>query len=99
MTGDAVLVTVPVGVLQKGTIAFEPVLPPHKQAAISRMGFGLLNKVKCSRCSAAWTLHHVYTTVLAFRRVLHAASRLVQGCPTNCLGRCLLTCTGRLCCR
>ena len=43
--GDAVLVTVPVGVLKKGTILFEPPLPPHKQAAISRMGFGLLNKV------------------------------------------------------
>ena len=44
-TGDAVLVTAPVGVLKKGTITFDPPLPPHKQAAISRMGFGLLNKV------------------------------------------------------
>ena len=43
--GDAVLVTVPVGVLKKGTIAFEPPLPPYKQDAIRRMGFGLLNKV------------------------------------------------------
>ena len=40
--------TVPVGVLKRGTIAFDPPLPPDKQDAISRMGFGLLNKVPAS---------------------------------------------------
>ena len=43
--GAAVLVTVPVGVLKKGTIAFEPPLPTRKRDVIERMGFGLLNKV------------------------------------------------------
>ncbi|KAM7498749.1 hypothetical protein LguiA_023163 [Lonicera macranthoides] len=42
---DVVLCTVPLGVLKKKTIRFEPELPARKLAAISRLGFGLLNKV------------------------------------------------------
>ncbi|XP_044473727.1 lysine-specific histone demethylase 1 homolog 2-like [Mangifera indica] len=42
---DIVLCTVPLGVLKKGTIKFEPELPQRKLAAIERLGFGLLNKV------------------------------------------------------
>lgn len=42
---DVVLCTVPLGVLKKKTIRFEPELPERKLAAISRLGFGLLNKV------------------------------------------------------
>lgn len=42
---DAVIVTVPLGVLKRGGIAFEPELSPKKTAAISRMGMGLLDKV------------------------------------------------------
>lgn len=42
---DAVVVTVPLGVLKKGVIAFEPPLPQRKQEVIQRLGFGLLNKV------------------------------------------------------
>jgi monoamine oxidase len=42
---EHVIVTVPIGVLKAGTIAFEPALPPEKLAAIERMGSGLLNKV------------------------------------------------------
>ncbi|KAG1366529.1 Lysine-specific histone demethylase 1 [Cocos nucifera] len=43
--GDMALCTVPLGVLQKGCIKFVPELPPQKQEAIKRLGFGLLNKV------------------------------------------------------
>lgn len=43
--GDAVLVTVPLGVLKKGSIQFSPHLPVRKQEAVRRVGFGLLNKV------------------------------------------------------
>lgn len=39
------LVTVPLGVLKKGSIKFVPDLPAQKQDAIKRLGFGLLNKV------------------------------------------------------
>ncbi|KAG6414918.1 hypothetical protein SASPL_122295 [Salvia splendens] len=43
--GDMVLCTVPLGVLKRGTIDFEPELPQRKMDAIDRLGFGLLNKV------------------------------------------------------
>lgn len=43
--GDMALVTVPLGVLKKGSIKFNPDLPAQKQDAIRRLGFGLLNKV------------------------------------------------------
>ena len=45
--GDAVLVTAPLGVLKKGSIRFSPPLPERKLGAIQRMGFGVLNKVRC----------------------------------------------------
>ena len=46
---DAVIVTVPLGVLKKGSaeaggIDFSPPLPMKKQVSIRRLGFGLLNK-------------------------------------------------------
>jgi monoamine oxidase len=43
--GDAAIVSVPIGVLKADTIQFDPELPHWKQAAISRIGMGKLNKV------------------------------------------------------
>jgi monoamine oxidase len=43
---DAVVVTVSLGVLKSGGITFEPELPDRKKEAVSRLGFGLLNKVR-----------------------------------------------------
>jgi polyamine oxidase len=43
--GDAVVVTVPLGVLKAGTIVFEPQLSAAKLDAIARMGMGNFNKV------------------------------------------------------
>jgi hypothetical protein len=43
---DAAVITVSLGVLKSGTIEFEPNLPQHKEEAIARLGFGLLNKVQ-----------------------------------------------------
>ena len=42
---DSVVVTVPLGVLKAGTIAFDPPLPVDKLGAIERLGMGLLDKV------------------------------------------------------
>lgn len=42
---DAVLITVPLGVLKKQLIKFEPALPAEKQKAIARMGMGVLDKL------------------------------------------------------
>ncbi len=41
----AAIVTVSAGVLAAGTIAFDPPLPPHTQAAIAGLPMGLLSKV------------------------------------------------------
>ena len=40
-----VVVTVPLGVLKKGSVAFVPPLPACKRASIARLGVGLLDKV------------------------------------------------------
>lgn len=42
---DAVIITVPLGVLKAETIAFDPPLPEAKRGAIERMGMGLLDKL------------------------------------------------------
>jgi len=42
---DYAIITVPLGVLKKGTIEFQPPLPAAKQKAIDRLGMGLLNRV------------------------------------------------------
>jgi len=49
-----VVVTVPLGVLKAGAVAFEPPLPPWKSAAVERLGFGDLNKVILQFESAFW---------------------------------------------
>ncbi len=44
-THDHCVVSLPLGVLKTGTVAFDPPLPLDKQGAIERFGSGLLNKV------------------------------------------------------
>lgn len=46
---DAVVVSVPLGVLKAGGLRFEPELPAWKLEAVRRLGFGDLNKVRKSR--------------------------------------------------
>ncbi|MEM7351588.1 MAG: FAD-dependent oxidoreductase [Acidobacteriota bacterium] len=41
---DQVVITVPLGVLKAGAIAFEPALPAAKQRAVDSMAMGVLNK-------------------------------------------------------
>ncbi|MEM9670250.1 MAG: FAD-dependent oxidoreductase [Pseudomonadota bacterium] len=42
---DAVVVTLPLGVLKRNTVEFTPPLPRDKQTAIQRLGMGTLDKV------------------------------------------------------
>ena len=51
---EAVLVTVPLGVLKAGTINFVPALSPAMLGAIDRLGMGLLNKVYLRFPSVFW---------------------------------------------
>eukprot|EP00117_Sycon_ciliatum_P042597 scpid45307/ scgid0286/ Lysine-specific histone demethylase 1A; BRAF35-HDAC complex protein BHC110; Flavin-containing amine oxidase domain-containing protein 2 len=53
-TANAVLVTVPLGVLKCNSIVFNPPLPGWKADAIRRMGFGNLNKVILCFEKAFW---------------------------------------------
>ncbi len=43
-TGDRLIVTLPLGVLQTGHVTFAPALPDAKQRAITALGMGVLNK-------------------------------------------------------
>jgi monoamine oxidase len=45
ITADAVIITVPLGVLKAGTITFTPALPAAHATAIDTLGMGLLDKV------------------------------------------------------
>jgi monoamine oxidase len=58
---DAVLVTIPLGVLKAGGIEFEPPLPARKVTAIERLGVGLLAKVVL-RFDRVWWRQDQYVT-------------------------------------
>ncbi|CAF4611182.1 unnamed protein product, partial [Rotaria sp. Silwood2] len=55
---EAVLVTVPLGVLKENVIIFDPPLPEDKQSAIDRVGFGNLNKVVLCFDKIFWDANH-----------------------------------------
>jgi len=52
--GSHAIVTVPLGVLKAGAIAFDPALPPAKQAAIDALGFGNFEKIVLRYDEAFW---------------------------------------------
>ncbi|MEP0392182.1 MAG: FAD-dependent oxidoreductase [Erythrobacter sp.] len=53
-TFDAVIVTVPLGVLKRDAIAFDPPLPKAKRTAIERIGMGVLDKLYLRFDQAFW---------------------------------------------
>ncbi|CAF0964816.1 unnamed protein product [Rotaria sordida] len=55
---EAVLITVPLGVLKENVIIFDPPLPEDKQSAIDRVGFGNLNKVVLCFDKIFWDANH-----------------------------------------
>ena len=54
LRADRVLVTVPLGVLKAGVIAFEPELPQDKLRAIERLGMGVLDRVTLAFSEVFW---------------------------------------------
>ena len=55
---DAVVVTVPLGVLKRGDLKFTPELPLRKKQAIENLGFGALNKVLLLFPKTFWDTEH-----------------------------------------
>ncbi|KAH9994160.1 vacuolar protein sorting 33A-like protein [Xylariaceae sp. FL0662B] len=51
---DYVVSTIPLGVLKHGNIEFDPPLPSSKTGAISRLGYGILNKIILVYAEAFW---------------------------------------------
>ena len=51
---DRVIVTLPLGVLQKGLIEFEPLLPADKERSLERLGMTTLNKIVLQFPKAFW---------------------------------------------
>ncbi|USK35939.1 FAD-dependent oxidoreductase [Bacillus sp. F19] len=54
-SADYVIVTVPLGVLQKNDILFIPELPEQKRKAINKLGMGILNKIYVKFPNAFWS--------------------------------------------
>lgn len=90
INADAVVITVPIGVLQQEAISFDPPIPQWKSSVIKAIGNGLVNKVfmqfpfafwrKTSRAkpgsekSTKWTIHQMVKVNLASREGLALAS-------------------------
>ncbi|KAG0260944.1 hypothetical protein DFQ27_003268 [Actinomortierella ambigua] len=53
-SADAVLVTLPLGVLKARAVSFMPALPKRKQEAIARLGFGTMFKIVLSFNRCFW---------------------------------------------
>ena len=53
-TGTHAIVTVPLGVLKAGSVAFDPPLPERHHEAVDRMGFGAFEKVALAYERPVW---------------------------------------------
>lgn len=63
-SGEAAVVTLPLGVLQEGSVVFEPALPEEKRRAIARLGMGVLNRVSLRFERAFWPEAHPHIVPL-----------------------------------
>lgn len=63
--GSHVVVTVPLGVLKAGTIAFDPPLSADKQTAVGRVGFGAFEKVALAYDRPIWHVDGPTNLVIA----------------------------------
>jgi monoamine oxidase len=86
LLADAVVVTIPVGALHAGRIAFDPPLPANVTAALGRIGAGVVTKVFFTFDAAFWAPRWSFSTVADPRPPFELwvdVSRLV-GRPTLC---------------
>ncbi len=69
-TFDAVIVTVPLGVLKAGSIAFTPALPSATQNAIDVLGYGTLDKIYLQFDEVFWDTepHNIITPFNGFEQ-------------------------------
>lgn len=83
---DAVIVTVPIGVLQSGTIEFDPPLPLPVRGALDRIGCGPVTKVFFSFDSAFWAPRRAFWIAADPPAVfeLWVDVSAVRGAPTLC---------------
>jgi monoamine oxidase len=88
LRADRIVITVPLGVLQAGTIRFTPELPSEKQSAINRLGMGVMNKIVLKFDKAFWPPEpHVFVHAGSqrgkyplFLNLLHFAGQPVLVC-------------------
>jgi polyamine oxidase len=67
-SADRVVVTLPLGVLKRGDVAFDPPLPAAHQGAIARIGNGLLNKIVLAFNRPFWPAEAHYLRSLSATR-------------------------------
>ena len=65
---DRVVVTLPLGVLKRGDVEFDPPLPAGHQGAIARIGNGLLNKIVLAFPRGFWPAEAHYLRSLSDAR-------------------------------
>jgi len=79
---DVVVVTVPLGVLKSGVIEFVPSLPPGKQAAIERVGIGVLAKLVL-RFDDVWWPEDQYVVGVASSAVSQTPTMIINTSATH----------------
>lgn len=62
-SADAVICTLPLGVLKAGAVKFDPPLPLNHQTAIGRLNLGALDKVALRFSKAFWPNTHTFARI------------------------------------
>ncbi|CAD5999997.1 FAD-dependent oxidoreductase [Agreia sp. COWG] len=75
ITLDRVIVTVPLGVLQSDSIAFDPPLPFAHRAAVAALGMGAVEKVWLRYDEPFWTDEAVFWSVVSAAEAYTAAAQ------------------------
>jgi monoamine oxidase len=66
---DAAVLTLPLGVMQSGTVTFNPPLPEYKTSASSKLKMGLLNKVAMRFSEPFWPRHRDFIEIISDNKI------------------------------